>query len=306
MKCLVVGANGFVGRAAASALRGEGHEVARVVGSSGAPADGLTRVYADGIYREMAAEIGATDLVVYAAGRSLPRGTLSLEEAIRADCKPFEDLLEVVATSLHPATVLLVSSAGAVYGETPSGARLAEDAPLMPVSTYGVTRLRMEQRLQSCARRSRMNGVVFRVSNLYGPGQAAGSGSGFILNVLQAALRGKPFTLMGTGRQQKDFLYIDDLAQAIRCVPGLMAREAPRERVYNVCAGASYSLLEVLDTIEQVIGSKVPLIHVESHAEDVQHVQLSNARAAAELGWQSRVTLREGIARTWKWVNESA
>jgi UDP-glucose 4-epimerase len=296
MKCLVVGGRGFVGRAISHELEGAGHSVLRVVGSASAVSD---LVYREGLYSELR-DLEEIELVVYAAGRVLPRHPVTLNQATDLDCRPFNELLEALERAKSGAKVLLLSSAGAVYGDSIGGGALDESGSLRPRSRYGLVRCYMEQALLQHTLSAPIRPFIFRLSNVYGPGQHPDGGSAFILRALRAARGEGRLSLWGGGTQTKDFLYIDDLVAAVRAVVSRTAPEPLRDPHFNICAGHSHSLLEVLETVEAVSGHSVPLERAEGLAADVPHVRLSAAKAANELGWRSTVDLRRGIQRFWE------
>lgn len=301
MKSLVVGAGGFLGSAIARALSARGDDVWGVVGS--APSGNEIAVYSPGEYARLANRLANTSLIVYAAGRTLPRDPSSDEQAHRTDLAPLAELLEALARAPRPRTFVLLSSGGGIYGETPDGGLLEETTPPRPVSVYGRCRLAMEERLLVRAAEAGLRPFILRASNVYGPGQRLGGGSTFILRALLAAAGSQgPLPLMGDGRQRKDFLYLDDLLDAVLAVPLDRPNESsdgadPR---FNIARGESHGLMEVLAAIERVTGRAVPIEPMASATDDVRQVELGVEKARRELGWAARVGLEEGISRFWR------
>jgi len=300
MQALVVGAGGFIGGAVSARLESEGHQVTRIVGShsraAGAPG---THVYSDGLYSMLALALQSMDLVVYAAGRALPRQETDVDETWRSDCVPFNQLLKVLAKNTRPVTVLLMSSGGTVYGPTRTNSPLLETAETLPSSAYGLSRVFMEQSLRFHANQSSIRPLIFRLSNVYGPGQRYDGGSAFILRTLMAAAGQGVLPLYGTGQQSKDFLYVEDLLAAVRRVTELPPEAHFEDPRFNICSGTSCSLLEVIETVERVTGRQIPLQRVENSRTDVQHVHLSSTKARELLGWQATHSLADGIAHFW-------
>jgi UDP-glucose 4-epimerase len=300
MKALVVGAGGFIGGAVSARLESEGHQVTRVVGSlsraAGAPG---THVYSDGLYSRLALALQGVELVVYAAGRALPRQDTDVDETWRSDCTPFNQMLKVLAKNARPVTVLLMSSGGTVYGPSRTDSPLTETAETLPSSAYGLSRVFMEQSLRLHVGQSPIRPIIFRLSNVYGPGQRYDGGSAFILRTLMAAAGNGVLPLYGTGQQSKDFLYVEDLLSAVRRVTELPLDTHFGDPRFNICSSHSCSLLEVIQTVEHVTHRPVPLQRVENSRTDVQHVHLSAAKARELLGWQATHSLADGIAHFW-------
>jgi UDP-glucose 4-epimerase len=104
----------------------------------------------------------------------------------------------------------------------------------------------------------------------------------------------------GDGLQSRDFTFITDAVAA-----NLRAAEAPARQcaggAYNVAGGASYSLLELIATLQRLIGVEVAPSHVGPRAGDVRHTRADITAAAADLGHRPAVSFDEGLARTVEW-----
>lgn len=299
-KALLVGSCGFIGRALGAMLVRSGYEV---LGVDGVAAREATYVYREGLYETLEPLIRDTGFIVYAAGSLLPRMDTPVNTAFDRDCRPFNELVQSAVKARSKARLLLISSGGAVYG-TETG-QLTESSPTRPASAYGLTRLFMEQSLLFHTRGTAIEPMVFRLANVYGPGQRPEGASALIINVLRAAAGHGPLTLWGDGQQTKDFLFLDDLVEAVRRAlpevrPGPLA-----EAVFNIATGTSHSVLEVIELARKVSGRDVPLVRVEGPKTDVPHVWLSSERAQRVLGWTAATSLEEGIRRYWKALEAS-
>jgi UDP-glucose 4-epimerase len=302
MKTLVVGASGFLGEAIARHLQESGDEVHRVVGTGVSG----TRVwgYREGLYETLEPLLHDCGFIVYAAGSVLPRMETPLNAAFERDCAPLNDLLAAVTRAKSTATVLLLSSGGAVYGPRPSPTSCAEHDIAAPVSAYGLTRLFMEQSLRFHAGGARFHPVVFRLSNVYGPGQRPEGGSALILRALHAVAGLNPLPLWGNGDQQKDFLYVADVVAAVAAARQARPEHLSKDPIFNVAAGKSHSVREVLQIIERVTGRTVPTEIGDGPRTDVPLVKLSIEKAMQRLAWSPSVTLVEGVERYWRVVRE--
>lgn len=301
-RCLVVGIHGFLGSAVAARLESSGWEVRGICGPDDGPRGGGTLRYWPGIFSSDELRLGEIDVVVYAAGSVLPRHRVSLEEVQVRDVAPFKELVVAAESAQHPLTIVLFSSAGTLYGATSADAPATENSSLRPVSTYGVSRHEMELLLMDSASRAHFTPVILRVSNAYGPGQTLRSGASFVLRAVAAAVAGTPLGLIGEGRATKDFVFVDDVTNAVGLVAERGTPPKGETSVFNICSGRSWSLAEVLATVEQVTGRTVPVVPLASYAGDVIAVHLSAAKAAAELGWVPCVDLSDGIARLQEWL----
>lgn len=300
MNCLVVGASGYIGSAIAASFEREGHKVLGVGGPFSLKGrSGFS--YAEGLYTAIQQDLADVDVVVYAAGRVVPSTSISANEAIRLDALPLGELLESLGRLKSQPAFVFIATAGAIYGSTPDGTVLTEASPPAPVSVYGLVRSLMEQMVEHARRIRQVRGVILRPSNIYGPGQRVNGPAAFIVRALNAAATGVPMELWGTGQQRKDFLFIDDLVDAVSHAVTYARRDSTWDgpSVFNICRGESASLLEVLSLIREVSGKEVPYRTIEARSTDVQRVELSAELAARVLDWHARTDLRAGLAKFW-------
>jgi UDP-glucose 4-epimerase len=196
---------------------------------------------------------------------------------------------------------VVYSSSSAVYGDAEGDARIEATEPL-PRSPYAASKLAGEQYVLAFARAGVLEGVALRYFNVFGPRQSPNSAyAAAIPSFFQAVLHDRPVTLYGDGRQTRDFIYVENVVDA-----NLLAASAPsgiaNGAVVNVGAGRRTSLLELISLIGGVIGRAMK---IESHAArsgDVRDSLACLERAQRVLGYRSRVSLEEGLRRTWQWV----
>jgi UDP-glucose 4-epimerase len=140
---------------------------------------------------------------------------------------------------------------------------------------------------------------VLRISNPYGPFQAGeGRAYGIANSFIQAAVSGRPITLFGDGSQRRDYLYIDDLVEALLCAA---SAEEARGRIYNIGAVCGTSLLELAELALAEAGQgrivRVPWPE-EYRAIETGDYLTDISLARNELGWTPKMDIREGIKRT--------
>jgi UDP-glucose 4-epimerase len=116
---------------------------------------------------------------------------------------------------------------------------------------------------------------------------------GIIPHTLRAAVEGRPLTLWGDGHARKDFLYYTDFLSALREVV-----DRRLTGVFNVGAGESHSVHEIIGLVEAHTGRKVLTTTTPAHAWDVQDSRIDNSKLRAATGWSPQVTLNEGIRRS--------
>ena len=215
---------------------------------------------------------------VYAENNVLATQLL-LEACLQADVRAF-----------------IYASSSSVYGDA---ARLPmrEDAECRPHSPYGVTKLAGEHLCRLYARNFDMPTCSLRFFTVYGPRQRPDMGFN---RFIRAALENRPIHVYGDGKQSRDFTYIDDIVEGI-----IAATAAPLGSVYNLGGGSRVGLLEVLDTLSEIIGRTLTLEHAIAQSGDVRDTSADLELAGAELGYAPRVGLREGIEKEVEWVAHS-
>lgn len=189
--------------------------------------------------------------------------------------------------------VVYASSGGTIYGE-PQRTPIPEDHPLAPKSAYGQSKLTIENYLSFYARTTPLQVSILRLSNPYGPAQNAFGAQGLIGVAMGCARDGRPVKVFGEGRAVRDYLYIDDVVQAMLC-----AVEHPA-CIVNVSSGEGRSVADVLAAVERASGRRIERQVVPEREGDVLANVLDNTRARALFDWQPRVGLDEGLTRTWQ------
>src|SRR5690606_29266876 len=110
---------------------------------------------------------------------------------------------------------VFLSSGGSVYGPVPGDRTIPETHPTNPISSHGVTKLMMEHFIRLHSHLDDLEHVILRVANPYGPGQIVKTGQGLIPALLQRHAKGLPVTVYGDGSAARDYVYIDDVVDAI-------------------------------------------------------------------------------------------
>ena len=189
---------------------------------------------------------------------------------------------------------LIVASSMSVYGDPRTSSPITEDHPIRPASVYGLTKFDQEQ---LCLMYGEMLGIstaALRFFNVYGPGQALTNPyTGVLAIFANAFLNGETPTVYEDGLQTRDFIYVEDIAEAV-------ARMALNEAsgIFNVCTGLRQTVLGASHALsENLLGTlKLPRVTHTSRPGDIRHCVGSNARLREALpGWEPR-TFEEGIA----------
>lgn len=208
---------------------------------------------------------------------------------------------------------LVFSSSAATYGDCGDGL-ITENSPQNPTSVYGQTKLMMEQFMQDYDKAYGMKYVALRYFNAAGAhasgeiGEAHNPESHLIPLILQVS-NGKreQINIFGDdypthdGTCIRDYIHITDLADAhIKALEYL--KNGGKSTYYNLGNGNGFSVKEVIDTVEKVVGSPVKKQVVDRRPGDPASLVASSEKIQKELGWKPKYdTLDSIVASAWKW-----
>ncbi len=292
---------GFLGGALAARLASEGRQVHLVSRNSSIAGQKNIAVHRGDLGD--AALLGKLQpqcgTVIHLATVSTPSASAATPALELDNLLPTLRLLNVVQG--WPDTHLVyLSSGGTVYGN-PARNPVAEDAPLTPLSAYGAGKVAAEGFVHAL-RASGLAATILRPANAYGPRQNLQLGFGLVRTVLQHIRDGMPLDIWGDGENVRDFVYVDDVVQAM-----MLALNAPLDcGTYNVGSGSGHTINQVLEVARRVCGRPLSVNYHPSRSVDVREVVLDNSKIRAALGWQPKVSLEEGMQSTWQWLQAAS
>lgn len=334
-KFLITGGCGFLGSNIAAAVMREGHELALLDNlSRQGSAENLQWLRAQGEFRFAHGDIRAADDVAEAVASFKPdaifhlAGQVAMTTSLQRPRLDFEinalgslNLLEAVRAHC-PDAAIIYSSTNKVYGDLehlryeesstrytlpdfPCG--LPETVGLDFHSPYGCSKGCADQYMLDFGRMYGLKTVVFRHSSMYGGRQFSTADQGWIGWFCGQAVRQSggdltDFTISGNGKQVRDVLHADDMValylSAVRNV-GRIAGQA-----FNVGGGAdnSLSILELMDLLEDIIGTKLHKRHIAPRESDQRVFVADLHKVRSMLGWAPRVSKEEGVRRMVEWV----
>jgi nucleoside-diphosphate-sugar epimerase len=197
---------------------------------------------------------------------------------------------------------LVYAGSSSVYGDSK---RLPKDETMYPrpLSPYALGKLTGEEFLRLFSLHYGLETVTLRYFNVFGARQDPDSPYAAVIPLFTSALmRGDAPTIYGDGLQSRDFTHVANVVDANLAA----CRTAGASGVYNVACGERTTVLELLDRIQQILGTHIPPIHAPVRAGDVRHSQADISRARRELGFEPRVSLAEGLVSTVAYFQEAA
>lgn len=196
------------------------------------------------------------------------------------------------------AQVIFASSGGAGYGEcTEPASELT--TPFLPLSPYGIAKKCGEEYLAGWNRIHRTTHISLRFANVYGPRQDSGLEGGVVAIFLERLARGEDSVIFGDGLQSRDFVYVDDIVDALLAAVGRTGGP------FNVGSGQDTTIADLHAACARVAGSSSAPRLEAARLGDVQRSVLDPALIRRDLGWHARVPLDDGLARTWAWMQEA-
>jgi len=268
VRCLVLGAGGFLGSALCVALRDQGavvHAYGR--GLSAAPPNGGA-LWTEATFEDapaLAAALRGQELVFHLLSSSLPESSNRNPAAdVVAQVVPSILLLELCRAA-RVRKVVFASSGGTVYG-IPAVVPTPEGAGTAPITAYGINKLMVERYLELFRHLYGLDYHVLRIANLYGPGQSPFKKQGVVAAMLHRALSGFAIELWGTGEVTRDFIHVDDVSNAFMAA----AQYDGPHRTMNVGSGQGRSLNQLVADVRDVLRQPaLEVVRKSARAADV-------------------------------------
>jgi UDP-glucose 4-epimerase len=298
---LVTGGAGFIGSHLVRRLLGEGYNV-RVLDNltTGRTEhldglDGIELVHGDVRSRaDVAAAIKGIQAVFHlAAISSVERSWTDPVATLAVNSHGTANLVEAAVE--NGVSAVVYSSSAAVYGDHEAELTSEEMEP-RPISPYGYSKLLGEKIALAHANGSPGTRVIaLRYFNVFGPRQDPDSPYSAVIPIfIRHALAGSTATIYGDGRQSRDFLHVDDVAEA-----NVRALESGASGLaINIASGRRHTLLQVVDMISAVTGRRLETDLAPARGGDIRHSLADVRRAASAIGFRSSVSFADGLART--------
>src|SRR5260370_4158646 len=300
MKAVVTGGAGFIGSHLSERLLADGHEVVgidcftdyyrRAGKEQNGEGAGSNRTFSfeevDLVDADLTAALEGVDVVCQVAGQEGDRPSWGhqFDRYARDNIIATQRLLEHLKGSRLKRIVFAGSSS--VYGDA-EACPTRESALPRPVSPYGVTKLAAEHLAFLYTRNFGIPVVAVRYFTVHGPRQRPDMA---FARFMQALAGGEPIEVYGDGEQTREFTYISD------AVEGTIKAAAAEVvgMVFNLGGGSRVTVNKVLATLEEISGLAVRRQSLPAAPGDPRHTGASINMARERLGWEPRVTLRDG------------
>jgi len=296
---LVTGGAGFIGSHLEERLLTSGFSVRVLDNLSTGKRDNLPRhpslEFIEGDIRDQAVvekAVGGVEAIVHLAAVASVQASVDDPQGTHAS--NFDGTLNLLE-SAHRLGVkrFLYASSAAVYGDK-TRSPVSEEVALDPLTPYAADKLAGEYYLGFYYRKFGLQTTAFRFFNIYGPRQDPSSPYSGVISIFVDRLRSRtPVTIFGDGLQTRDFVYVSDLADLL-----VRAINVPATfgKVMNIGRGVECSLLELLDSLEQLSGLKIERRHEAARMGDILRSCADTARLKALMGGVPETTMKDGLA----------
>jgi UDP-glucose 4-epimerase len=300
VRVLVTGGAGFIGSHVVDRLHAAGHEP-RILDLRYSPYhDKRTEATIGDVLDGSAVRSAMRDCDAVVHLAALADVNVVVADPVRAGEVNVQGTQTVLEAARHTGIErLLFGSTIWVYGNGVGAEAISEETPLSPPShPYTATKIAGELYCHSYAELYGLRTTSLRFGIPFGPRSREAA---VVARFVSRARAGKALTVTGDGRQCRQFVYVEDLAD------GVVAALAPHVtgRVYNLVGDESVSVLDIAETVRTLVG-EVPIVHTRERPADLRIGHVSGALAERELGWRTTTTFRAGVRRYLDWLTETS
>lgn len=292
MKILVIGSRGFIGSYLTVALQSLGNVVVESLASveSEAPQGHQVRKIADFF------EENKPDICINCSGAANVSNSFSnpRDDFFKNTVSVYEMLVAIKSFSPHTKFVHL--SSAAVYG-SPISLPIRETAPTIPLSPYGFHKLAAEQSCREFAMLYGLKTVSLRIFSAYGPGLR----KQLLWDTFQKWKKSKIIELWGTGKETRDFIYIQDLCSAV--IKIIQNAEFNGEAI-NIASGVSISVCDIVSLLVAELGGDREVRFIGNERTGDPSFWRADINALEQFGFNAQTSIENGVKATAKWQKE--
>ncbi|MFH1678343.1 MAG: SDR family oxidoreductase [Candidatus Omnitrophota bacterium] len=315
-RCLVTGGAGFIGSHITERLIKDGHRVVVLDNFSSGKEENLSFIknypLAAGRYTLIKGDIRDfstcrdasqdIDFVFHqAALRSVPKSMANPIDYNEVNINGTLNMLEV--SRQQGVKRFVFASSSSIYGDTDQFPQGENNLPLL-ISPYALTKLAGEYYCRIYSHHYGLASVCLRYFNVFGPRQALDDEYAVVIpKFIHCILNNEPPPIYGTGRQSRDFTYIDNVVQA-----NILSAVTPdiNWAVLNIANGRDTAVLELVDILNKIMHKNIQPVHLPLRPGDVFKTLADISQAKSIIGYQPQIDFREALEITLEWFKESA
>jgi UDP-glucose 4-epimerase len=239
-------------------------------------------------------EMFEIDIMYYLISETIPSTSWNnSKQEITNNLIPFVHLIEQLNLSKLK-KIVYTSSAGTIYGSSKN--KLNERSETLPFSPYGITKLTIEHFLNYFQIKQGINYDIYRISNIYGPGQNTSKGLGLINTIIENHINNNETIIFGDGESIRNYIYIDDVVEILK---QSIYSNLIQSDIINLASSDNISILELVSIIEKLIHQKLRLRYENPRISDNPCISIDNTKLKNKHLNFKFTDLNDGILKTY-------
>ena len=308
MRFLVTGGAGFIGSNITRQLIEDGHDVRILDNFSTGKKENIADLtdkidLIEGDIQDITTVKGSVKDIDYILHQAaFPSVVRSVKDPISTNNVNINGTLNILIAARDEGIKRVVcASSSSAYGDTPTLPKNENMKP-NPLSPYAVTKLVGEYYCRVFFKIYGVETVSLRYFNIFGPSQDPGSQYAAVIPIfINALIKGEPPPIFGDGDQSRDFTYVDNAVRANidACFAGNVGGE-----VFNIACGESFTLNQLLDKLNEIMGTEVKPNYLSPRKGDIRHSLADISKGKSLLGYNPEINFHEGLKRTVEWYRK--
>lgn len=297
MVVLITGVNGFIGRNISTLLINSGHRIIGLDIHDSSQIEGIDQYYSESILNKQILDNLAckADVIIHLAAITAHSEIINKKyETLEINFNGTRNVLNAFKASKR-AKKFIYASTGKVYGEIDE-LPVNEESITKPLNILGKSKLITEQLIDFYSD-DKKNYVIFRIFQVYGPGQLTNFLIPTILSQLRLDKRAAQIITLGDINAKRDYVFIEDIATAFKSV---ICNDIQNGiQIFNLSSGDALSAKDIIEVFERLFDLKIEIdINQELFRRDEELVEYgSNLKARDILGWQPKFSIEQGLKR---------
>ena len=304
MKVFVTGGAGFIGSHLVASLLKENNQVMIYDNLKNSSKDKISHLLKNGAlfvkgniidYKTISKSMTDFDCVVHLAGETDVQESIKFPE--RTNQVNVTGTVNVLRACVEQdVSNVIAASSAAVFGN-PKDLPLSENSQTAPISPYGASKIAIENYMKAFSHSYDLNCITLRFFNVFGENHS-NDYAGVITKFMERIAKNKSLEIFGDGSNTRDFVYVEDVIQSIL---GAIAKvDGKKGNFYNIGSGKYITIKDLAKLMISISGKSLSIECKKPRKGDIQHSQTSIWLAQRELGYNPKITLKEGLERLLK------
>lgn len=296
----IIGSNGFIGKHLADNLLQNNNISVDLYGRSATSSNSNPQNYKQiDLFNSEQNKIyfKNIEVIYYLASETIPANSWANPLVdIEKNLIPFLTFMESIC-NLNIKKMIYLSSAGTVYGTTSN--KVDELSDKNPFSPYGITKLAIENFLLYYKTKYNIEYDIFRISNVYGPGQNTKKGLGIINTFIEKIIKNEEITIFGNGSNLRNYIYVKDVVKILNL---LLFKNLQVSKIYNLNSDDSLTINEIVDLLKKMLHENLKVTYDNKRLSDNMSIDLNNSKLKNELPFFKFTPITVGIVETFNYI----